>query len=292
MTFAATLTTRPQLAITVSNPCTRHPAVAASACASVQQISGGRFQFGMASGDSALRNIGVKPGSVDLMERYMRAIQALTAGDTFDWEGNSIGLHWLPQPAPVPVWIAAEGPRTQRMAGRYANGVLLSNCLTPDRFEGAMEHIRAGAAEVGRDPSEIEIWHNCNLIFAKSEKEGIDQIRSVLAGTANHVFRFTLEGKALPDELKDRMRGLMSEYQSRFHAHPGASNPNEVLLDKWGLRDYLAPQGTIAGPPERCIERLHEVAGYGVRNLIVSQFISDQYEWMRTFSENVLPAFR
>ena len=94
------------------------------------------------------------------------------------------------------------------------------------------------------------------------------------------------------EELKARVRGLMSEYQSRFHAHPGADNPNEALLDKYDLRDYLARQGTIAGPPERCIERLNEVAGYGVHNIIVSQFISDQYQWMKTFSENVLPAFR
>ena len=195
MTFAAVHTTRPDLAITVSNPCTRHPAVAASACASVQQISEGRFRFGMSSGDSALRNIGVQPGSVELMERYMRAIQAMTAGETFDWDGHPVGLHWLPQPTPVPVWIAAEGPRTQRMAGRYADGVVLSNCLTPERLAVAMEHLSAGAAEVGRSVDDIEIWHMCNLIFAKSEDEGINQIRSVLAGTANHVFRFTLEGK-------------------------------------------------------------------------------------------------
>jgi 5,10-methylenetetrahydromethanopterin reductase len=292
MTFASVHTTRPDLAITVSNPCTRHPAVAASACASVQQISQGRFRFGMSSGDSALRNIGVQPGSVDLMERYMRAIQAMTNGETFEWEGHAAGLHWLPQPTPVPVWIAAEGPRTQRMAGRYADGVVLSNCLTPERLAVAMEHIGAGAAEVGRSVDDIEIWHMCNLIFAKSEDEGINQIRSVLAGTANHVFRFTLEGKGLPEELKERVRGLMSEYQSRFHAHPGANNPNEALLDKYDLRDYLARQGTIAGPPERCIERLQEVAGYGVQNIIVSQFISDQYQWMQTFGNEVLPAFR
>ena len=46
----------------------------------MQQISEGRFRFGMSSGDSALRNIGVQPGSVELMERYMRAIQTMTAG--------------------------------------------------------------------------------------------------------------------------------------------------------------------------------------------------------------------
>jgi 5,10-methylenetetrahydromethanopterin reductase len=292
MTFAAMATKRPDLAITVSNPATRHPAVIASACASVQQLAGGRFRYGLASGDSALRNIGVAPSSVAEIERAMRAVQTMTAGGTYDDRGTKLALHWLPQPAPVPVWIAAEGPKTQRLAGRLADGIILSNCLTPERLAVAMEHIAAGAAEAGRSVDSIEIWHMCNLIFAPSEREGIDSIRSVLAGTANHVFRFTLAGKGLPAELEGRIRGLMGEYQSRFHAHPGASNPNEGLIDKYGLRDYLARQGTIAGPPERCVERLHEVASYGVRNLVVSQFISDQLGWMKTFGERVLPQFR
>src|SRR5260221_5398537 len=213
MTFAAVHTTRPDLAITVSNPCTRHPAVAASACASVQQISQGRFRFGMASGDSALRNIGVQPGGVDLMERYMRAIHAMTAGESYEWDGHTVALHWLPQPTPVPVWIAAEGPRTQRMAGRYADGVVLSNCLTPERLAVAMEHLAAGAAEVGRSVDDIEIWHMCNLIFAKSEDEGINQIRSVLAGAADHLVFFSVLSKGLFPRLKARReRAVRQDY--------------------------------------------------------------------------------
>lgn len=292
MTFAAMTTRRAELAITVSNPATRHPAVLASACASVQQIAEGRFRYGLASGDSALRNIGVAPASLAEIERAMRAVQTMTAGGSFDDRGTPLALHWLVDPKPVPVWLAAEGPRTQRLAGRFADGVILSNCLTPERLAVAMEHISAGAAEAGRSVDDLEIWHMCNLIFAPSEREGIDRIRSVLAGTANHVFRFTLEGKGLPPGLEDRIRGLMSEYQSRFHAHPGQTNPNEGLIDKYDLRDYLARQGTIAGPPEHCVERLHEVAGHGVRNLIVSQFISDPFGWMRTFGEKILPNFR
>lgn len=292
MTFAAMLTERPNLAITVSNPMTRHPAVIASACASVQQIANGRFRYGMSSGDSALRNIGVRPAKVAELEAMTHAVRELTAGRSVDWEGTALGLHWLDDPTPVPVWLAAEGPRTQRLAGRLADGVILSNCLTKERLDVAMEHISAGAAEAGRNVDDIEIWHMCNLLFAPSEQAGIDLIPSVLAGTANHVFRFTLEGKGLPEDLKARVRGLMGEYQSRHHAQPGQANPNNELIDKWGLRDYLARQGTIAGPPEHCIERLHEVAGYGVRNLVVSQFISDQRSWMRTFADEVLPAFR
>jgi 5,10-methylenetetrahydromethanopterin reductase len=292
MTFAAMLTERPKLAITVSNPMTRHPAVIASACASVQQIARGRFRYGMSSGDSALRNIGVRPAKVAELEACARAVRELTAGRSVEWNGATLGLHWLDNPTPVPVWLAAEGPRTQRLAGRLADGVVLSNCLSKERLDVAMEHIGAGAAEAGRNVDDIEIWHMCNLIFAPSEKAGIDLIPSVLAGTANHVFRFTLEGKGLPEELKDRVRGLMGEYQSRHHAQPGTANPNNELIDKWGLREYLGQQGTIAGPPEHCIERLHEVASYGVRNIVVSQFVSDQYTWMKTFADQVLPAFR
>lgn len=292
MTFAATLTTRPDLAITVSNPMTRHAAVAASASASVQQIAEGRFRLGLASGDSALRNIGIRPARVSEIEEYAVAVKRATAGGTATWRGADFALHWLPEPAPVPVWIAAEGPKTQRMAGRVADGVVLSNSLTEERLAIALENIAIGAAESGRSIDDIEQWHMVNLIFARTEDEGIESIASVLAGTANHVFRFTLDGKGLPDELRPQMEGLMSEYQSRHHAQPGVQNPNQQLLDEYGLRGYLARLGTIAGPPEHCIERVREVAAIGATNLIVSQFVSDPYDWMRTFADKVLPAFR
>lgn len=291
MTFAAVHTSRPDLAITVSNPMTRHPAVTASAAASVQQISEGRFRYGIASGDSALRNIGVRPATVAELERYVVAVRDLTAGAAVDWDGHELGLHWLDAPRRVPVWIAAEGPRTQRLAGRVADGVVLSNCLTEERMAVARENIAAGAAEAGRSLDDIEIWCMANLLFAPSEAEGIDSIASVIAGTANHVFRFTLDGKGLPDELRERVEGLMAEYTSRHHAQPGAANPNNALLDKYGLRDYLARQGTIAGPPDHVVERVREVAAIGANNLIVAQFVSDPFEWMDTFATHVLPAF-
>ena len=54
----------------------------------------------------------------------------------------------------------------------------------------------------------------------------------------------------------------------------------------------VTPPGTIAGPPEHCIERIQEVASIGATNIVVSQFISEQYQWMQTFADQVLPAFR
>jgi 5,10-methylenetetrahydromethanopterin reductase len=295
MSVAADRTTRPRLAVTVSNPMTRHPAVAASACAAVQQISGGRFAFGVSSGDSALRNIGVRAAKVDEIGAYVTALRRLTAGEAVDWQGATLQLHWLGVDArPVPIWMAAEGPRTQHLAGRIADGVVLSNCLTRDAFDLATANIAEGAREAGRSIDDIEIWCMANIVLAPTEREGIDQITYVLAGTANHIYRFAMEGKGLPEHLVEPMRRLQAEYDSRHHAQrdTAMSHSNASLVDKYGLRDYLAPRSTVAGPPARCVERLHEIAENGPRNLILAQFVADPMDWMRTMASEVLPLAR
>ena len=54
LALAAEHTTRLQLGTGVTNPYTRHPAVTASAIATVQEISGGRAVLGIGRGDSSL----------------------------------------------------------------------------------------------------------------------------------------------------------------------------------------------------------------------------------------------
>lgn len=290
MTLAASLTSRPDLAITVSNPMTRHPAVVASASVALQQLSGGRFRYGLGSGDSALRNIGTRPARVDEIEAYVKAVQDLTAGREAEWNGARFGVHW--HEAPTPVWIAAEGPRTQELAGRLADGVILSNCLEPTMREVAYENIRRGCEAAGRRFEDLEIWLMCNLVPAESERAGIESVKAILAGTANHVYRFHMEGKGLPEDVKPRIAELERRYDSRHHASPATAAHNAALVDELGLVDFLAPLGTIAGPPERLVERLREVVASGGRNLILSQFVEDELGFMRLLAEEVLPAAR
>ncbi|MGR6999366.1 LLM class flavin-dependent oxidoreductase [Yinghuangia aomiensis] len=185
LAFAAQRTTTQRLGITVSNPKTRHPAVAASAASALQHISGGRFVLGIASGDSALRNIGVRPGTVDETETYVRTIRALTRGDHATWQGTDLVQRWAP--AATPVWMAAEGPRTLRAAGRQRGRRHPVELLTPEAYTRNLAQIAEGAAEVGRTLADLEIWCVANVVPAATEAEGIAQVRSILAGTANHV---------------------------------------------------------------------------------------------------------
>jgi 5,10-methylenetetrahydromethanopterin reductase len=281
-TLAALSTRRAALAVVVSNPVTRHPAVAASAAAAIQQMSDGRFRYGLASGDSALRNIGLAAASVADLEAYMTAVQGLTRGAAVTWREHDLVLRWLAGPR-----AAAEGPRTQVLAGRIADGVILTNCLTAERYAYACRNIDTGLRQAGRTRDQIEIWCMASLIFAPTRAAGIDQALPVLAGTANHAFRFTLDGKAVPAEMRAPLLALMAEYDSRQHG--GTSNANGALVEKYGLRDFLAGLGTIAGPPEECAERIRGLAGLGIENLLVHQMAGDTVPWLREFSA-LLPA--
>ncbi|MFI6586815.1 LLM class flavin-dependent oxidoreductase [Embleya sp. NPDC050493] len=289
LTVAAGHTSRARLAVTVSNPMTRHPAVVASCATALQQLSGGRFAYGISSGDSALRNIGVRPGTLAELADFVAAVRNMCAGRPATFGGADVALHW--DHRPTPIWMAAEGPRTLRLAGRIADGVILSNSLTAEAYRRNLGLITEGAAEVGRDVAELEIWCMANLVPAPTERAGIDRIRSVLAGTANHVYRFTMAGKGVPAEIAPRLAALQAAYDSRHHASPDTAHVNAELVDRYGLTDWLAARSTIAGPPEACVERLHEIAEAGITRLILSQFVPEPLAFMRLFADRIAPHF-
>jgi 5,10-methylenetetrahydromethanopterin reductase len=286
MSVAAMQTTAPRIGITVSNPMTRHPAVVASSLVGIQQLSGGRMVFGVSSGDSALRNIGVRPSTVAELGEFVRAVKGLCAGEAVTWHGTELVLRWGSYPTPV--WLAAEGPKTQFLAGQVADGVVLSNALDADALALARANLRAGAESVGRDVEEIEVWCMVAMCPAPTEAEGIHRLRFQLAGTANHVYRFHLEGKGLPAELVPAVEELKRRYDSTAHATPERAEHNAALVEELGLVDYLARRSVVAGPPERWVERFAEIEALGIENVIVSQFVDSQLSFMEVFSQQVL----
>jgi alkanesulfonate monooxygenase SsuD/methylene tetrahydromethanopterin reductase-like flavin-dependent oxidoreductase (luciferase family) len=170
--------------------------------------------------------------------------------------------------------------------------VVLSNALDADVLALARENIAAGAASVGRSIDDIEIWCMAAMCPAPTEEEGITKLRFLLAGTANHVYRFHTEGKGLPEHLRDRIAELQRRYDSTVHATPERAEANALLVEELGLVEFLARRSVIAGPVERRIERIQECAAIGATNLLLSQFVDDQLAFMREFAERIRPAFR
>jgi 5,10-methylenetetrahydromethanopterin reductase len=286
----AAVTERAVLCPTVSNPLTRHPSVAASAFASLQQLAPGRIWFGMGTGDSAALSIGERPATLAALAEYGRALTALTRGEEAEYRGHRFRLEW---DAPrVPLWLAAGGPRTMRLAGEIADGVLLGAGLTEPVVRDSIRHVHEGARAAGRDPADVEIWLYSKIFLCDSEEQAWRDLAWTLAASAHHAFRFTLEGKFVPPEWHDALEQLQRAYVVREHnnlANVGTTNADLVVES--GLTEFLGPRFLMAGPPERVVERLAEIATWGVSGFFTSGMFGEPFAYTRAVAEQVVARF-
>src|SRR5262249_9727012 len=159
----------------------------------------------------------------------------LTSGDPIDREGKRWQVHRSNRR--LPVYLAAEGPRTLELAGRLADGVIVGLGLTPDVIGLSLAAIDRGARAAGRRLADLDIWWFAKPNVADTREAAVTPITMALAASANHAFRFTLEGKGVPPELRDRIKGLQREYEPHHHEIAGAGNAG--LTDRWGLTEFL-----------------------------------------------------
>ena len=287
MALCAQATRRVLIGPSVTNPITRHPAVAASGIATIDEIAPGRAFFGIGSGDSAILNLAERPATLADMRAYIETVRALHATREAEWHGRTTRLTWAPRA--VPIYLSAEGPRTLELAGEIADGVIVNVGLTPALVRDAVAHVHAGARRAGRDPASIDLWTLVRANVTDDVAAGVDEIRMELASNAHHVFRFTLDGKHVPGELADAIRRVQKGYQPAAHEALGPS-PNARLLEaEPALRAYLADRFAAVGPAAVCADTLRGVVEAGIDGLLVTGFVAERARLIRALGEQVLP---
>jgi 5,10-methylenetetrahydromethanopterin reductase len=271
---AAAATERIQLGTGVTNPFTRHPAVTASAIASVHAASGGRAVLGIGRGDSALAHLGLAPAPVALFERYLRQVQAYLRGDEvrFDELGaaplaqvGSMGLaggpttsrlHWLPPGLPkVPVTAAATGPKVIDAAARHADRVTLALGADPVRVAWGIERARASRTDVRLGAFVNVVCH-----------DDVDTARALASGGMSTFARFNVMHGTTHGPMAEGARELLQEvhdaYDMRRHTQAGSPQAER-------LTDAFAADFAVLGPAPRCVERLRALVDLGLDHLVI-----------------------
>jgi 5,10-methylenetetrahydromethanopterin reductase len=272
----------------VITPPTRHPAVAASAAATLAELAPGRTLVGIGTGDSAVHNIGLRPVPLAELEAYALAVRGLLESGQVEYHGRPARLTW--GRGRVPIFLAASGPRTLRLAGRIADGVVIRTGILPDVIRDSIAQVEAGAREAGRDPAAVERWWWPDVNLAPSRREALAAIGMSLAAAGNHLSRFTTEGKHVPPYLLPRVRALGELYTYADHVQPGSANAR--LIEELGLVDYLADRFAVAGPPAECIRTLERAIEAGARRFWMSVHFDDKLRFVREWAAQVMPAFR
>ncbi len=257
LALAAAATERLRLGPGVTNPATRHPAVTASAAATLQVESGGRVVLGIGRGDSALRQIGREPVHVAELERALVAIQAYLRGEDAELDGFTGRLAWLagaPAAPKVPVAVAASGPHVIELAARHAEQVDFTLGAEPERLRWAAGVARAVSAEV-----------SLGAFVNVAVDPDPARARELVRGSAAIFARFSAEG-APPDGLSEVTRAGIEEiaagYDESKHGQASAVHASS-------LADAFVERFAIAGDPERVTERLLGLRELGIERAIV-----------------------
>ncbi len=284
VTRALEATERIQLGVAVANPLTRHYTVTASTAATLARLHPGRVLLGLGRGDSAVRTLGLKQVATSKFAEIVPRIRALMAGEEVVTDAASIRIRWASGER-VPIAVAATGPRNLRLAGALADVAMLQVGANPAAVNWAIDQVRAGAEESGRDPDEVEIAIFCGMWVSEDLGESREETRWAAACAANHVgdVMQRVPDHGMPEELTRLVEARTQAYDY-YEGHLDSSAEHTGWLTGELIDDFA-----ITGPPERCLARIRELADIGVDE-ISTAYLNGKQEQLERVGRDVIPA--
>ena len=251
-------TSRIRVGLGVVNPFTRHPALIAMEFAALTELAPERTVLGIGAGVKAwIDQMGLgslRPGAaieeaVEVIRRLLRGEKVTFAGKVF--HTDRIGLSFKSPRPEIPIYLGVLGARNLAMAGRIADGVMLSALTSPAYARFAADKIHGAAESAGRG-GRLELGAFLLTSISEDERAAREAIKPLLAVMISLVAAqpppplFTEAGMD-PDEL----RGFAETY---------ARGELPVRL----VTDSIIDTFAIAGGPERCAAALQKIIDAGV----------------------------
>ena len=291
---AATRTSRLTLFPAVTNPFTRHASVLAGAIQTVEELAPGRVKFVIGTGYTSASTIGRKPATLEEMRACIGTVKTLLRGQSVDFAGTPGRLVYAAG-RPIPLLMAASGPKAIEVAAEIADGVLVLVGFNRGIVEKALDHLERGARRSGRRLEDLEIIWAVRTGTAATTAEARRQARP----TAVHwgILRWGghwVEPAGLCLPRLDIPDAVWKVYPDLSHAEDWeaaiaatAFVPDDVVAQ---LSDVLG----LIGTPEHCAERIVEMTKLGVRNLYLMplQTFAPPEGEVRAFGKVVFPRLR
>lgn len=250
----AVSTSRIGLGPGVSHLAGRHPTVIASAMATLAELAPGRIRLGIGVGDSGPLNLGMQRTTVRDLENAVAAIRKLLQGEETPGQTRPLRLSYV-QPrekSPVPIYVAATGQRTLRMAGHVADAALISGM--PDELPHSIAIIRAGEQEAGRAAGATRILFWTTACVDQDREAARAAVRGSVARRAMNTYNRQLRDGHLADDDREALERLQAAHQRGHLWDAGYTN---LVPEQW------VDRFSVAGTPDEVRARLERTLADG-----------------------------
>jgi 5,10-methylenetetrahydromethanopterin reductase len=255
----AQATTRIEIGAGILNPYTFHPAEMAMLAATLDELSGNRFNLGLAAGAAEfLKWVGItQDAPLAAVRETIQAVRLLLAGERVNLNGRV--LRWtneaylrIPAPRITPIYVGAMGPKMLELSGELADGAL-PLLFPPEHYFDVLPHLDAGLAR--RDPALGALdFAACIWVSLAEDRHAA---RRVLAQKVAYY------GHALGPLIWDRLGLVRADFDEIEHAMMVDRDEDKAisLVDERMLRI-----GVIGGAHE-VIERMEPLVAAGAQHL-------------------------
>ena len=257
--MALSATKRIGAALMAISPYAVHPVQAAMAAASLNEHFPGRAILCLGAGAPGdLDAAGIaSPRPVATLEESMEIARALFTGEIIRHRGEGFavagrGLEAGPQD--VPIVLAASGPRMLELAGRKADGVLLSAGTCPDFVRWSLDRVSVGTQALGG-----RRVRRIGLVFAS-----VDEDEGKAHARLKRLLAFVLRGEHHAPNL--RMSGAELDQQALNDA---------IAANDWQragalVSDEVVARHSVSGTPAQIRPRLGEYRDAGLDEVVVT----------------------
>ena len=268
----AGVTARVKLGTGIVNVYSRSPATLAMGAATLDELSKGRAILGVGSSG---------PGVVERWHgiRYERPltrvretvgiVRLALSGATTGFQGSFFHVGGfklaMDQPIrPIPIYIAALGPKMLQLTGKIADGVILYLCSLA-AIPKAIKEINKGATEAGRSLENFDVAALLPTIVSENRREAQAIVARVIAYYV----------------------GGMGTYYRQAISESGFASEATKINDAWQRGDRLSATKAVSeqlidsvalvGSPDDCRRKLEDFRTSGVTLPILSLSIQDDY---------------
>jgi 5,10-methylenetetrahydromethanopterin reductase len=278
LAIAAQSTNKIMLGTGVTNPVTRDLSVITTAFSAIQELSDGRAILGIGNGATAVDPISLSPASLSQMEKSIRLLTGLLAGEEVIYRGKPIRI--LAAGNPVPIFLSASQPKMLKLAGKIADGVILMGSSTPSLVAHQINIIKDGANEAGRDIKNIfiDLWQTISV--SDNKHQAFNDVKSWVASQSKYWLQKVSD---LPPEVVDAVNG-----DELFQASENYKVDQHLSLKakhKDFVSDEMADLMAIAGDSEYCSKKLSALASLGVNQITLTLLSGGREDRLNTLAE-------
>lgn len=284
LTLAAVHSRRMTIGSFITDPYIIHPAMTAAAMATLDELSGGRAVLVLGAGMMGFQAMGIeRHRPLTAVEEAVQVIRRLWAGETVTFAGqviqtNGARLGFSARPD-IPIVIASRGDRMLRLAGRVADGVMVSTYATPKGVEHALAQIAQGAGEAGRDPAEVQVILRVDVSIDDDMTAARRAVKPIIAGSL---------GSSYPDRRFVEVAGLTVPPQLEAIIRKG--DEAQIWAAASLVPDEFVDHFAWAGPAGQIAGQIAAIAAMGVTNITILPSPPEAaMPALQTFAQQVIP---